>query len=95
MAKIRCKETNIDSFFGNFLYQQKVAKGHFLRRLDGVIDWNRFTGKLLIYYKGKGEVGEAPYNPTLILKMLLICHLYNISGRQVEILANDSLTIPH
>ncbi len=93
MAKIRCKETTMDSFFGNFLYQQKVAKDHFLRKLDEVVDWGRFTKKLLKYYKGKGEIGQAPYNPILILKMLLICYLYNISERQVEILANDSLSI--
>ena len=93
MAKVRCKETTMDSFFGNFLYQQKVAKDHFLRKLDEVIDWGRFTKKLLKYYKGKGEIGQAPYNPTLILKMLLLSYLYNISERQVEILANYSLSI--
>jgi IS5 family transposase len=93
MAKVRCKETSMDSFFGNFLYQQKVAKEHFLRKLDEVIDWERFTRKLLKYYKGKGEIGQAPYNPTLILKMLLLSYLYDISERQVEILANDSLSI--
>jgi hypothetical protein len=59
MAKIRCKETTMDSFFGNFLYQQKIAKDHFLRKLDGVIDQSRFTNKLLKYYKGKGEMGQA------------------------------------
>ena len=81
MAKVRCKKTSIDSFFGNFLYQQKVAKEHFLRKLDEVIDWERFTQKLLKYYKGKGEIGQAPYNPTLMLKMLLLSYLYDISGR--------------
>lgn len=93
MAKVRCKGTTMDSFFGNFLYQQKVAKEHFLRKLDDVIDWGRFTKKLLRYYKGKGEIGQSPYNPTLILKMLLLSYLYDVSERQVEILANDSLSI--
>ena len=83
----------MDSFFGNFLYEQKVSKDHFLRKLDEVIDWGRFTKKLLKYYKGKGEIGQAPYNPTLILKMLLLSYLYDVSERQVEILANDSLSI--
>ena len=93
MAKMRCKGTTMDSFFGNFLYQQKVTKGHFLRKLDEVIDWERFTKKLLKYYKGKGEIGQAPYNPTFILKMLLLSYLYDVPERQVEILANDSLSI--
>ena len=93
MAKVRCKDTAADSFFGNFLYDQKVSRGHFLRKLNEVIDWERFTKKLLIHYKGKGQVGQAPYDPTLILKMLLLSYLWNISERQVEVLANDSLSI--
>jgi hypothetical protein len=50
MAKVRCKETTLDSFFGNFLYEQKVPQDHFLRKLNEVVDWDRFTGKLLSYY---------------------------------------------
>lgn len=93
MAKVRCKETGMDSFFGKFLYEQKVSPNHFLRKLDEVIDWDRFTAKLLSHYKGKGEVGQAPYNPITILKMLLLSYLWNISERMIEILANDSLSI--
>ena len=47
MAKVRCKETRVDTFFGNFLYDQKVSKNHFLRKLNEVVDWDRFTKKLL------------------------------------------------
>ena len=72
MAKLRCKETTIDSFYGNFLYEQKVSRDHFLRKLNEVIDWGRFTERLLKYYKGKGEIGQAPYNPVIVLKMLLL-----------------------
>ncbi len=93
MAKVRCKETAADSFFSNFLYDQKVSRGHFLRKLNEVIEWKRFTKKLLVYYKGKGQVGQAPYEPTLILKMLLLSYLWNISERMVEELANDSLSV--
>ena len=57
MAKVRCKQSNADSFFGNFLYDQEVSKGHFLRKLSEIVDWSRFTGKLLGYYQGKGEIG--------------------------------------
>jgi len=93
MAKVRCKQTNADSFFGNFLYDQKVSKDHFLRKLNEVVDWNRFTKKLLGYYQGKGEIGQAPYNPTIMLKMLLLSYLWNVSERMVEVMANDSLSI--
>jgi len=93
MAKVRCKQTNVDSFFGNFLYDQKVSKNHFLRKLNEVVDWDRFTRKLLGHYRGKGEIGQAPYNPTIILKMLLLSYLWDVSERMVEELANDSLSI--
>jgi IS5 family transposase len=93
MAKVRCKETSVDSFFGNFLYDQKVSRNHFLRKLNEVIDWSRFTKRLLHYYRGKGEVGQAPYNPAIILKILLLSYLWNVSERMVEELANDSLSI--
>jgi len=93
MMKIRCKETASDSFFGNFLYDQKVSRGHFLRKLNEVVDWERFTKKLLVHYKGKGQVGQAPYNPTIILKMLLLSYLWDVSERMIEELANDSLSV--
>jgi len=93
MAKVRCKETSVGSFFGNFLYDQKVSRNHFLRKLNEVVDWDRFTKKLLGYYRGKGEIGQAPYNPTIMLKMLLLSYLWNVSERMIEVLANDSLSI--
>jgi len=93
MAKARCKQTNADSFFGNFLYDQKVSKNHFLRKLSEVVDWDRFTTKLLGYYQGKGEIGQAPYDPAIMLRMLLLYYLWNVSERMIEILANDSLSI--
>jgi len=93
MAKVRCKETAADSFFGNFLYDQKVSRGHFLRKLNEVIDWQRLTRKLLVHYQGKGQIGQAPYNPTIMLKMLLLSYLWNVSERMIEELANDSLSV--
>jgi len=95
MTKERCKETAMDSFFGHFLYDHKVPQGHFLRQLAQVVDWDRFTQKLLSYYKGRGEVGQAPYDPAVILKMLLLSYLYNLSERQVEVVANDSLSVAY
>jgi hypothetical protein len=93
MAKIRCKETSMDSFLGNFLHEQKVSPKHFLRKLKQVIDWDKFARKLLSHYKGKGEIGQAPYNPATILKMLLLSYLWNVSERMIQVVANDSLSI--
>jgi IS5 family transposase len=93
MTKVRCKETTMDSFFGNFLYEQVVPKNHFLVKLRGIVEWSRYSRKFLDYYRGKGEVGQAPYDPAMILKMLLISYLYNISERQTEVVANENLPV--
>jgi IS5 family transposase len=37
-------------------------------------------------------MGQSPYDPVLILKMLLLSYLFNISERQVEEVVNDSLS---
>jgi hypothetical protein len=92
MGRERCKEDALGSFHGSFLYEQAIPQGHFLVKLNQVIDWTGFTKKLLRYYKGLGKIGQAPYNPTLILKMLLLSYLFNISERQTEAVVNDSLS---
>ena len=38
-----------------------------------VYDWGRFTKKLLGYYQGRGETGQAPYNAAIMFKMLFLC----------------------
>lgn len=62
-------------------------------KTNEIVDWDRFTKRLLSYYKGKGQVGQAPYDPTLILKMLLLSYLWDVSERMIEELANDSLSV--
>jgi len=81
---VRFKKHSTDSFFGHFLYEQIIPKDHFLVKAKGIIDWDRFTKRCLRYYKGSAEVGRAPYNPSVLLRMLFLCYLYNISERQIE-----------
>jgi len=72
-------ETGKASFFGDYVYDQIVAKDHFLRKLLQVIDWKRFSHKLIRLYKGEGMVGRPPFEPALILKVELIAYLYRDS----------------
>jgi IS5 family transposase len=92
MAKRRFKELGVGSFFGAYVYQRAVPEGHFLRRLDAVVDWEMFTPKLIRLYRGGAKRGRPPYNPVVILKMLLISFLYDLSERQAEAYVNDSLS---
>jgi IS5 family transposase len=91
MEKQRFVETGSSSFFGDYLYNQVIPQGHFLRQLNQVIPWERFTRKLIKLYKGEGVVGRPPFDPALILKVELVAYLYNLSERQVEMHINENL----
>ncbi len=95
MSRIRYRASRKDSFFGQFLYEQVVPKDHFLVRLKDLIPWERFSKKLVRYYKGGGEYGPPPYEPVVLLKMLLVSYLYNLSERQTEEMVNLNLAMKY
>ena len=47
MEQRRYVETGSDSFIGEYLYNQIVPGGHFLRKLKQIIDWKRFSRGML------------------------------------------------
>ena len=91
MEQQRFIETGNHSFYGEYLYDQVIPGDHFLRKLRQIIDWNRFTRKLIKLYKGEGVVGRPPFDPALVLKVELVAYLYNLSERQVEVHINENL----
>jgi len=93
MSGERFKAQDKASFFGDFIYDRVIPEDHFLRQLQALIAWPRFTKRLVRLYRGKARQGRPPYDPAVILKMLLIAHLYDLSERQTEVVANDSLAI--
>ena len=52
MGRQRFKANRSDSFFGEFVYEQVLPKDHFLVQLRAIVPWERFTDKLVKYYKG-------------------------------------------
>ena len=91
MEKRRYVENGEDSFYGQYLYDQVVPADHFLRKLNEIIEWKRYTRKLIRLYKGEGVVGRPPFDPALVLKVELVAYLYNLSERQVEVYINENL----
>lgn len=91
MARKRYIEQNQNSFFGEYLYDKIIPEEHFYRKLNEIIEWERFTKQLIELYKGGGEYGRPPYDPAVILKMLLISYLYNLSERQTEVYVNENM----
>jgi len=93
VGKPRFRKTDKDSLFGNFIYERVVPPDHFFRRLGQLIDWEGISGRLTHYYRGEASYGAIPYEPAMLFKMLLVAYIYNLSERQVEELANDSLVV--
>jgi len=95
MARQRFKEQRTDSFFGHLVYDRIVPEDHFFRRLNEIIPWERFTKKLVRYYQGRARIGRPPYDPAVLLKMLLVAYLYDLSERQVEEMARFNLPVKY
>ncbi len=74
MPGLRFEETGENSFFGAPVHDRVVPKDYFLRRLRELIPWERFTQMLLEYYQGDRKQGRPPYNPAMILRMLLLAY---------------------
>ena len=91
VEKRRYKDTGEQSFFGDYIYERVVPEDHFLRKLKELIDWERFTQKLIDLYKGEGVVGRPPFDPAQLLRIMLIAYLYNLSEREVEVFVNENL----
>lgn len=91
MSHPRLQETGQDSFYGDYLYERIVPQDHFLRKLREIVPWQRYTYRLLKYYRGKGMRGRPPIDPAIVLKMLLLSYLYNLSERQTEEFCNMHL----
>jgi len=91
MSRERFQSTGKTSFYGDYLYDQIVPQEHFLRKLREVVPWQRFTYRLVKYYKGKARTGRPPLEPSLVLRMLLLSYLYNLSECDVERYCQENL----
>jgi IS5 family transposase len=86
------KQTNKNSFFGYFLYDQVVPKDHFLRKLDAAVDFNFVNDLCKDAYPNLGKAGNRPYEPAMLLKILFLSFLFNVSLRDMEEQINDRLS---
>lgn len=66
----------------------------FLGKLNGHINFTAlWQEKLLAAYKGQAELGQPPYAPEIMLKMLFLAYLFNLSERDTERVINDSISM--
>lgn len=91
----RFQSTGKTSFYGDYLYDRIIPQDHFLRKLRDVVPWQRFTYKLVKYYRGKAQVGRPPIDPSVVLRMLSLAYLYNVSECQAERFCRENLPAKH
>ncbi len=91
----RFKPDTTNSIFGSFLYDQVVPQNHFLRVAKDRVQWDSFTNRCLKWYRGSGVDGRPPYNPAVLLRMLLVSYLYGLSERRTEGAVNDTLSMKY
>lgn len=87
----RFRPAGDNSFWGDSLYEMVVPPSHFLRRLRDLLDWEEMTQGLAECYRGGAEYGPIPYHPAVLVKMLFLSYLYDLSERQTEEFASDSM----
>jgi hypothetical protein len=63
MARERYKKQRAGSFFGGWIYDRVVPQDHFLRRLQEIVPWGRFTDQLVHCYAGARWTADLPMTP--------------------------------
>lgn len=86
------KQTNNNSFFGNYLYEQAVPQSCFLRQLAEAVDFSFINDICLDRYGNLGKAGNRPYEPAMLFKILFLSFVYDISLREIEEQINDRLS---
>lgn len=75
------RDSSQRSFFDQTLYDRLIEPGHFLKRLDAVIDFG-FVHALCRGCYAAGQ-GRPAVSPVRLFKILLLQFLYNISDRRI------------
>ena len=69
------------------LAQVRTKKKEFLSKIDRIIPWGEWLELIRPHYY-KGERGNKPYDPELMLRIYLLQNLYDLSdeGRVAEVI---------
>lgn len=84
-------QNSMNSFFGNYLYDQLIPRDHFLKQVAGAIDFS-FVDELCQDLYHQQGAGRKPWAPSQLFKMLFLGFVYNISDRDLEEQSNDRIS---
>jgi len=91
MEQPRYVKTGGYTLLGEYVYDQIIPQDDFLRKLKEMINWKRYSYRIIKLYKGEGVVGRPPFDPAQVLRMLFIAYFYHLTERQVETFVNHYL----
>ena len=75
--------------FGDLEATGRVPDGHFLRKIDGQIDWRPFKGLGLLYHP---TLGRPSHPPLMMFKALLLQQWYGLADPGLEEAICDRLS---
>ena len=78
---MRGREKQQQDFLSHAIYEARIPKNHFLRRLLKLVDWRALAAELNDCYRHRGRPSVPP---EMMLKIMILQYLYNLSDRQME-----------
>lgn len=84
MEQRRYKEKEKGTFYGESVYDRTIPHRHFLRKLNEVIDWERFSQRLIALSKENGQYGRPHFEPPHIKEAVLKGQLLILSKTQIS-----------
>jgi IS5 family transposase len=72
----------------SFGYKRIQKLGDRLEPISNLIDWNAFRK----HFDGNSKIGRPPYDPVLMLKMIVLQSWYGISDQELEYQIADRIT---
>ena len=86
----------IDFSLREFYTTQIESKVDFLRKLNEIIDWEKFRPILENMYSNNEGVGGRPNVDVIVMfKVLCLCESYNLSYRAAELEILDRISFQH
>lgn len=87
---IETRNSRQGSFFGNYIYDKIIPKGHILRKINDTIDFSFVIELCRDAYCA--DNGRPAWSPLLMFKIIFLQFLYDLSDYAIEEELNDRLS---
>lgn len=85
------RNKKFNSWTGKSMYEAIVPENHYLRKLNGIVNWATLAEGIFSCYKGEFQTGSSPISPVTLLKMIFLSYLYDKSDRETERYCNENI----